>query len=666
MLRLFRRWRFETPEMEAEFQAQMDTTIRRTFNVCCIFMFLFSALMLILRYTLLSRTTVFLALPYILVIALALAMVLVCRCVPATQPYIPTLLPLASTTVIGLTAWSVHGLVSQTVHNILDLGLPHAMALVRGHAAAEAELVAFIRWQVSVKAWYLAMLIMFITVDSLRLTGTTHSAFYVHLMPIVAMLVTTYCSDEIAVRSVDSIGMGVIVGAYTLTSSIHTLMTFRDRFRADYRLRQRLAQEAEGMEVAKNVEMAQRQASQKADSMLNHILKNIMADAHGCVDLYLGNRDDYGADGHLRRAQESLERGMRWCKKRQVMVQVNSGDYTPILAPTSLRQLIDGMVYGRDILVDIPELTVLLDSLLCEVVLDNAISNAVRHGDITLGPISLVVTTNSHKEHSLQLTFTLSNFVSGGRLQPELVDQLAAGHNVSGLPGVSTLSDHLGLRHMFMAAAAHGMEASLEQVGNLVIFTASLEVDLEDDDRSNSRGSLILPPPTIAPFPPGLWIICLDDSEIARRVLLHGLAAHAPQTLSQAYGATEEEVAAFETAALGGADIAILDQHLDFRHGTLYGTDIARRLRSAGYAGLVCVRSANATEEDRAVYLQHGADCMLGKDLPLRGLVEALQLAYEQHARACRARRSTSHTESSDGTPSSPTASLSFGSDGEG
>ena len=32
------------------------------------------------------------------------------------------------------------------------------------------------------------MLIMFINVDTLRLTGTTHNAFYVHLMPVVAMV----------------------------------------------------------------------------------------------------------------------------------------------------------------------------------------------------------------------------------------------------------------------------------------------------------------------------------------------------------------------------------------------------------------------------------------------------------------------------------------------
>lgn len=33
-------------------------------------------------------------------------------------------------------------------------------------------------------------------------------------------------------------------------------------------------------------------------------------------------------------------------------------------------------------------------------------------------------------------------------------------------------------------------------------------------------------------------------------------------------------------------DVVILDQHLDYPHGTVFGTDIAQQLRRRGYAGL--------------------------------------------------------------------------------
>eukprot|EP00668_Euglena_longa_P010625 GGOE01012865.1.p1 GENE.GGOE01012865.1~~GGOE01012865.1.p1 ORF type:complete len:721 (-),score=163.63 GGOE01012865.1:839-2914(-) len=610
----------------------MDTFVGKTFNLWCIFLFFFFVVMDGLWY-LSPRTTVMLTLPYLLVLILLFFLLVLMNCAPGSKRHIPTVLPLVCTVIIGLVAWCVHRVISQTIQNAAELSLVQTMALVNGHAEIKAELESYIRDQLSRKCWYLAMLIMYINVDALRLTGTTHNALYVHLVPVLVILVTTYCSDQISRNSIEVISVAVVFAVYTVLSSTHMLAMFRDRFRFDYQLRQRMAKEAEMIEAARNVEAAQRQASQKADTMLNHILKNIMADAHGCIDLFLGKRGGDGADD-LRRAQESLERGMRWCKKRQVMVQVNSGDYTPVLAPVSLKKLIDGMVYGRDIAVEMPDVTVCLDALLCEVVLDNAISNAFRHGDTTLGPISLVVSaTHTGKEQSMGVIFTLTNYTSDShRLNPELVNELAKGHDVGGLVNVPALSDHLGLRHMFMAAAAHHMATSLAQADNLVIFTASLEVYTSDSADSKSGAPAALPTPrgAAATFPTGLRILCLDDSEIARRVLLHGLTAHAPQTACQAYGATMSEVAIFEAEALSGADVLILDQHLDY-HVTIYGTDIAQRLRRAGYCGLICIRSANATDEDQVMYLQSGADCMIGKDTPLQEMVETLQLAYAQH-----------------------------------
>eukprot|EP00668_Euglena_longa_P010635 GGOE01012879.1.p1 GENE.GGOE01012879.1~~GGOE01012879.1.p1 ORF type:complete len:694 (-),score=140.97 GGOE01012879.1:1029-3029(-) len=492
----------------------MDTIVIKSFNVWCIFLLLLFAVLLGLSFTL-HRSSFLIGLPYTLVLALVFLLFTITNCFTPSKRHIPMVLPLVCTAIIVLIAWSMVAQVGLSTRNALDLSLTKTMSLIQGQVAAQAELESYVRSQVSRKMWYLALLLMFINVDALRLTGVTLNALYVHLAPVIAIVVATYCTDEVSNKSIDVLNVAAIFAVYTISSSLHMLVMFRDRFRIDYQLRQRMAKEAEMMEVAKDVEVAQRQASQKADSMLNHILKNIMAEAHGCIDLFQGHCGAVGADYHLRQAQEGLERGMRWCKKRQVMVQVNSGDYTPILAPTSLRTLIDGIVYGRDITVDIADVTVCLDSLLCEVVLDNAISNAFRHGDTTLGPISLVVNaTHTGEEHSMEVTFTLTNYVPDDHspITPELVSRLATGHDVDGLASVSALSDHLGVRHMFMAAAAHHMTATLEQVGNLVIFTATLEVDLADGvdlESETSTPSTPLVPHTSVAFPQGLWIICL-------------------------------------------------------------------------------------------------------------------------------------------------------------
>lgn len=89
-------------------------------------------------------------------------------------------------------------------------------------------------------------------------------------------------------------------------------------------------------------------------------------------------------------------------------------------------------------------------------------------------------------------------------------------------------------------------------------------------------------PPTLSLNP--LWLASLLISE-----WLHGTCTHPP------------------LARWPAPDVLILDQHLDYQGAIVYGTDVARRLRCAGYAGFICVRSANATEEDEAEYRRCGA-----------------------------------------------------------
>lgn len=75
-----------------------------------------------------------------------------------------------------------------------------------------------------------------------------------------------------------------------------------------------------------------------------------------------------------------------------------------------------------------------------------------------------------------------------------------------------------------------------------------------------------------------------------------------------AHCATRRMASALRTTRRRPApDVLILDQHLDYSGVILYGTDVAQRLRTAGYGGFICVRSANATEHDEALYRRCGA-----------------------------------------------------------
>ena len=70
------------------------------------------------------------------------------------------------------------------------------------------------------------------------------------------------------------------------------------------------------------------EASRKADSILNHTLKNTMSDAAGAIDIFIqtaeGSADDF-AD--LRQAAACLWRGARACRHRQAYLQLAANRY---------------------------------------------------------------------------------------------------------------------------------------------------------------------------------------------------------------------------------------------------------------------------------------------------------------------------------------------------
>ena len=75
--------------------------------------------------------------------------------------------------------------------------------------------------------------------------------------------------------------------------------------------------------------------TQRADSILNHMLKNAIAESMGCVDMFLrqlGKRRESTAKPDtelLRQAIDTLLRAIRWCKLREAMISIAGKDYSP-------------------------------------------------------------------------------------------------------------------------------------------------------------------------------------------------------------------------------------------------------------------------------------------------------------------------------------------------
>eukprot|EP00667_Euglena_gracilis_P005215 EG_transcript_5246 len=373
------------------------------------------------------------------------------------------------------------------------------------------------------------------------------------------------------------------------------------------------------------------QASQMADSMLNHTLKNLLADVAANIEVFLAGS---GPRGTLEDSVTRLRRGMVACKERQVYLKLVSGEYIPVFQEVSLQEFGHQLAAGRNVRVQAVDLSVHLDSTICGLILENALSNAFRHGYADDPQVALVIDAPS-TQHSRQgfqrIRFMVENAVDPHRppLTPEDAARLFQGqaHLVSNVR-VPTLSDRVGIVHCVMAAQVGGVTLSLAQAGHTVRFTAELDVLVVPRPASrsfhawsdDSSSSLI-------EFPSGLRYCCLDDSASALRLLeLHIRTWCAPSKV-HLLGHSEEDVHGFVPFALHNADIVILDQHLEFSK-TYYGTDLVQHLCEQRFGGLLCIRSANDSEEDRERFRQAGAHCCFGKDMAGSRMMEELKAAF--------------------------------------
>ena len=215
---------------------------------------------------------------------------------------------------------------------------------------------------------------------------------------------------------------------------------------------------------------------QRADSMLNHILKNNMADATGCIELF--RREHPGAGGKLSTACDILFRGISWCKLREAMLSIVAGRYEAKRCAVKIQQFARDFVRGRDMALECPSVVVDLDATACNIILDNAATNAKRHGcpedpqvklRIDLPPTSPSASPSfwSNADHSAeptQVRFLVTNAANAAR--PALDKRWSSAEPQAPLPGDGTrpaLSDGLGLRDIRTVANACGMEAALWQ-----------------------------------------------------------------------------------------------------------------------------------------------------------------------------------------------------------
>eukprot|EP00667_Euglena_gracilis_P003382 EG_transcript_3393 len=370
-------------------------------------------------------------------------------------------------------------------------------------------------------------------------------------------------------------------------------------------------------------------ASQTADSVLNHSLKNTMADVAGHIETYCGGQATLTA---LEDAMACLRRGMRICKERQVFLQLAAGEYRPMRNVVPLREFGEQLLAGRKVAARFLDLTVYLDSTLLSLILDNALSNAFKHGIRGAPQVEFEITELAEplttEEGFRSIRFAIRNAVdpTAEPLTPTFVQDLLAGRRQPKRE-VPVLSNGIGFSHALMAARLAGVSIDLQQDGGTVVFSATLAakeastislVDVRDPTGSSSLGH----------FPRGLRFFVLDDSGVARRLLQFLITAWCDPSVVRVFGEKEADVELFLALAVQGADVIILDQHLEYGNETLLGTDIVQQLRSLGFVGYVCIRSASDSADDRRRFLESGANCSFGKDLPGAQFIEEFKETF--------------------------------------
>eukprot|EP00668_Euglena_longa_P010730 GGOE01013007.1.p1 GENE.GGOE01013007.1~~GGOE01013007.1.p1 ORF type:complete len:560 (-),score=116.12 GGOE01013007.1:676-2355(-) len=378
-------------------------------------------------------------------------------------------------------------------------------------------------------------------------------------------------------------------------------------------------------------------ASQTADSILNHTLKNTLADVAGIIEMFLAGAQERGT---LEDAMACLRRGMKSCRERQVYLKLVGGEYTPVVNEVHLQEFGESLIVGRAVTGRFPDMAIQLDQMLCNLILENALSNAFKHGDpqgpdvqfhIEVEPSPLPQPQpSSQSEAAVRVTFTVSNAANPLRpvLTEEVVTKLLSGQVADAQPQEvkPVLSDRIGLSHCLMAAKQGGLTVALWQAEGRVHFCITMDTVLVTAECVVDVSEPVSP---ITLFPAGLSFVVMDDSLCAQRLLEFHIRRSCNPGEVRCFGADEGDVVLFLQAAQCRADIVITDQHLEYSQ-TYLGTDLVRQLVANGFPGLLCIRSGDDSAEDRAKYAESGAHCSFAKDVPGAQLMEELKRAYVQ------------------------------------
>ena len=143
---------------------------------------------------------------------------------------------------------------------------------------------------------------------------------------------------------------------------------------------------------------------QKHYSVVNHVVKNAMADVEAEICLLAEQNYPWYREELFQTMKARIRRGIRWCKNFQSSVKLSQGLFVPTLRPIKLWEFGAELLGGRCATGAFPALTILSDPVLCDLMMENALDNAQKHGSPVNPDMRCAITVTDRLGHTVQDT----------------------------------------------------------------------------------------------------------------------------------------------------------------------------------------------------------------------------------------------------------------------
>ena len=281
--------------------------------------------------------------------ALCICVLVLNLCVPRVWPHLLQVLSLSLVLVTLWSTWSVTLQVQRTMQDYQHTSLREVWEVLADHPAQRAQLETTLEALTGKIFFAQHQFLVGGLCTVLMVAGLDLSTVLALLLVPVVSLIGLSISNRSAI-TFDTVWISVGAALFFLVQNFGVASFRREHFDLQYTFEELLKTAIS--------------SSQKADSILNHTLKNTMADAVGCMEVFLASNTENAEAQSLLQSIETLRRGMVTCHNRESYVQLCAGTYSSTPQTFELQPWAASLTAGRQLQLHVAAFTVETDQVL--------------------------------------------------------------------------------------------------------------------------------------------------------------------------------------------------------------------------------------------------------------------------------------------------------------